>query len=181
MYAGYLINGQFVLLIRVSLSKPFEAIVKTNRRATSLDGLDCNRRDHSVRTWRRTTAYQNSYSFRCHLEFPTKVTEPVIEFVGCHVSRVSHLFNPGGISEVLRLESDHVFSSNPIALAFNIDHSHACLTGFRLTNLVEPHRHHPSSLNADHGFGATLQKKPDRAIPQVTAIGRIEWDRIGTA
>jgi hypothetical protein len=66
MYVGYLIYGQFVLLISVPLGQPLEAIVKTNRGTTALNRLDSNRRNHAVCAWRRTTADQNAYSLKCH-------------------------------------------------------------------------------------------------------------------
>src|SRR5436309_7594356 len=101
MDARHLVYGEFVLLIGITLGKPFEAIVKTDRCTTTLNGLDSDRRDHAVCTGRRTTSDKDAYFLRCHQLEPYQVTESVAKFFSCHVAGGGQLVYPRRIVEVL--------------------------------------------------------------------------------
>src|SRR5713226_585571 len=107
---------------------------------------------------------------------PAQVFKAFTKLLRRHVSRRSHLFDPGRVLEIFCLQPDHVFASDAIAFAIGIHHPDPGLSRARLLDVLDRDRHQPALLNADHRIGPPREQEPDRAVAQVPAIGRIKRD-----
>src|SRR5262249_49595106 len=109
---------------------------------------------------------------------PAEVAKSVSELVHSHIPGRRHLLNPRRVFEILRLEANHIFSSDAISFALNVYQPHACFAGLRLANLVKGHRNHASALNADHRVSSSFAEESDCTVTKISTVSRVEWNRI---